>query len=143
MSNKIKFHIIALQEIKLKEDSTKIQVSGDMLIFGCIVPNKNIGGVGFLVKKDIVPFVDSYNIFAPRLTVLRLKTPGRRDIAIYSCYAPTSAAEDEEQEAFYNQLERVIKQDRSFYKFVLGDFNAITGGNGSGKIGRFGLGRAQ
>ncbi|KHJ98919.1 hypothetical protein OESDEN_01102 [Oesophagostomum dentatum] len=140
MSKKIKFHVIALQETKVKEDSTKTQVSGDMLILGCKLPNKNIGGVGFLVKKDIAPFVDSYNIFSPRLVVLRLKTPGRRDIAIYSCYAPTSAAEDEEREAFYNELESVIKQDAaSFYKFVLGDFNAIFGENGSGKIRRFGL----
>ena len=52
---------------------------------------------------------------------LHLKPPGKHDITVYSCYASTSAADDEKREAFYEDLEATLKKDKSFYKFVLGD----------------------
>ena len=45
-------------------------------------------------------------------------------------------------DAFYGQLEEVIRNEKSFYKFVVGDFNARVGkGNGEKyRIGSFGIG---
>ena len=45
-------------------------------------------------------------------------------------------------DAFYGQLEEVIRNEKSFYTFVVGDFNARVGkGNGEEhRTGRFGIG---
>ncbi|KAK6742644.1 hypothetical protein RB195_010105 [Necator americanus] len=45
----------------------------------------------------------------------------------YHCYSPTSAADESEFDAFYEELEEVIHSEKSFYKFVVGDFNAKLG----------------
>ncbi|KAK6728367.1 hypothetical protein RB195_005798 [Necator americanus] len=44
--------------------------------------------------------------------------------------------------AFYEELEEVIRNEKSFYKFVVGDFNAKLGKatEEEYRIGRFGLG---
>ncbi|KAK6761852.1 hypothetical protein RB195_022819 [Necator americanus] len=59
-----------------------------------------------------------------------------------NCYSPTSAADGSESDAFYEELEEVIRNEKSFYKFVVGDFNAKLGNatEEECRIGRFGLG---
>ncbi|KAK6737883.1 hypothetical protein RB195_020156 [Necator americanus] len=58
-----------------------------------------------------------------------------------NCYSPTSAA-DSELDAFYEELEEVVGNEKSFYKFVVGDFNAKQGKatEEEYRIGRFELG---
>ncbi|KAK6762494.1 hypothetical protein RB195_023281 [Necator americanus] len=58
-----------------------------------------------------------------------------------NCYSPTSAGDDSELDAFYEELEEVIRNEKSFYKFVVGDFNAKLGKATEEEywIGRFGL----
>ncbi|KAK6009885.1 hypothetical protein OSTOST_25157, partial [Ostertagia ostertagi] len=46
-------------------------------------------------------------------------------ISIINCYAPTSAATDGEKDTFYKELEEATKKERSYYKYVVGDFNAV------------------
>ncbi|KAK6761384.1 hypothetical protein RB195_022444 [Necator americanus] len=66
---------------------------------------------------------------------------GHSSISIINCYSPTSAADGSELDAFY-ELEEVIRNEKSFYKFVVGDFNAKLGEatEEECRIGRFGLG---
>ncbi|KAK6765546.1 hypothetical protein RB195_025450 [Necator americanus] len=49
---------------------------------------------------------------------------------------------ESELDAFYEKLEEVIRNEKSFYKFVSGDFNAKLGKatEEEYRIGRFGLG---
>ncbi|KAK6765821.1 hypothetical protein RB195_025625 [Necator americanus] len=58
------------------------------------------------------------------------------------CYSPASAADESELDAFEEELEEVIRNKKSFYKFVIGDFNPKLGKDTEEKyrIGRFGLG---
>ncbi|KAK6729301.1 hypothetical protein RB195_006384 [Necator americanus] len=44
-----------------------------------------------------------------------------------NCYSPTSAPDESELDVFYEELEEVIRDEKSFYKFVDGDFNAKLG----------------
>lgn len=140
MSRLVKYDVIALQETKAKKDSANVLNSGEFLILGKKVEGKNIGGVGFLVNTSVAHMVDSYEILSPRLATLRLKVPGRFSIVVISCYAPTSAADETERESFYQELEALLKKEKSFYKFVLGDFNAVIGEGGCGRVGKHGLG---
>ncbi|KAK6730210.1 hypothetical protein RB195_006959 [Necator americanus] len=63
-------------------------------------------------------------------------------ISIINCYSPTSAADDSELDVFYEELEEVIRKEKSFYKFVVGDFNAKLAKaiEEEYRIRRFGLG---
>ncbi|KAK6018885.1 hypothetical protein OSTOST_15498 [Ostertagia ostertagi] len=51
-------------------------------------------------------------------------------------------ADDSELDAFYDQLEEVIRTEKSFYKFIVGDFNARIGKveEKEDRIGQFGIG---
>ena len=44
-----------------------------------------------------------------------------------NAYAPTSSAEDEKGEQFYDHIERAIADSDSRYQIILGDFNAKIG----------------
>ncbi|VDP19877.1 unnamed protein product [Heligmosomoides polygyrus] len=72
---------------------------GTLVIRGEKVPSRNVGGVGFIQARQ-------------------------KNISIINCYSPTSAADEAKMNAFYEQMEVVIDSEKSFYKFVVGDFNA-------------------
>ncbi|KAK6764377.1 hypothetical protein RB195_024632 [Necator americanus] len=106
------------------------------------VPSRNVGGVGFVVHPSVVHLVDSHEILSPRLAILRLHPLRQKSISIINCYSPTSAADESELDAFYEELEEVVRNEKSFYKFVVGDFNAKLGKatEEEYRAGRFGLG---
>ncbi|KAK6730362.1 hypothetical protein RB195_007057 [Necator americanus] len=86
--------------------------------------------------------VQSRNILSPRLAILRLRPLRRKSISIINCYSPTFAAGESELDAFYEELEEVVRNEESFYKFVVGDFNAKLekATEEEYRIGRFTLG---
>uniref|UniRef100_A0A7I4YII4 Endo/exonuclease/phosphatase domain-containing protein n=1 Tax=Haemonchus contortus TaxID=6289 RepID=A0A7I4YII4_HAECO len=63
-------------------------------------------------------------------------------ISIINVYAPTAAAAQEEREEFYRLLEKTIRGEKSYYKYVVGDFNAVVGTNCTGdwRLGPHGFG---
>ncbi|KAK6748620.1 hypothetical protein RB195_001315 [Necator americanus] len=141
-AERIKFHVIALQETKCRRSDVRQMNDGTLVIRGEKVPSRNVGGVGFVVHPSVVHLVDSHEILSPRLAILRLRPLRQKSISIINCYSPTSAADDSELDAFYEELEEVVHNEKSFYKFVVGDFNAKLGKatKEEYRIGRFGLG---
>ncbi|KAK6760750.1 hypothetical protein RB195_021991 [Necator americanus] len=141
-AERIKFHVIALQETKCRRSDVRQMNDGTLVIRGEKVPSRNVGGVGFVVHPYVVHLVDSHEILSPRLAILRLRPLRQKPISIINCYSPTSAADDSELDAFYEELEEVVHNEKSFYKFVVGDFNAKLGKatEEEYRIGRFGLG---
>ncbi|KAK6748230.1 hypothetical protein RB195_001075 [Necator americanus] len=135
-AERIKFDVIALQETKCRRSDVRQMNNGTLVIRGEKVPSRNVGGVGSVVHPSVVHLVDSHEILSPRLAILRQKS-----INIINCYSPTSAADEPELDAFYEELEEVIRNEKSFYKFVVGDFNAKLGKatEEEYRIGRFGL----
>ncbi|KAK6732480.1 hypothetical protein RB195_016703 [Necator americanus] len=127
-AERIKFHVIALQETKCRRSDVRQNV-----------PSRNVDGV---VHPSVVHLVDSHEILSPRLTILRLRPLRQKSISIINCYSPTSAADESELDAFYEELEEVVSNEESFYKFVVGDFNAKLGKTTEEeyRIGRFGPG---
>ena len=123
----IKYHVIALQETKSRKQDVRQLSDGTLVIRGEKVPSRNVGGVGFVVHPTIAHLVDSHEILSPRLAILRLHPPHQKTISIINCYSPTSAADDSELDAFYEHVEEVVRNEKSFYKFVVGDFNAKIG----------------
>ncbi|VDM74710.1 unnamed protein product [Strongylus vulgaris] len=64
----------------------------------------------------------------------------QQTITIINCYCPTPAAVDSKLNAYYEDLEKIIRKETSFYKFVVGDFTAKIGmaEEGEHRVGRFG-----
>ncbi|VDO99550.1 unnamed protein product [Heligmosomoides polygyrus] len=61
-----------------------------------------------------------------RIGRLRVKRCGSVP-ALTVAYAPPSDYDDEEVEAFYVELEKFFKKNHTFYKVIVGDFNAKIG----------------
>ncbi|KAK6757175.1 hypothetical protein RB195_015162 [Necator americanus] len=142
-AERIKFHVIALQETKCRRSDVRQMNDGTLVIRGENVPSRNVGGVGFVLSHpSVVHLVDSHEILSPRQAILRLRPLRQKSISITNCYSPTSAADDSELDAFYEELEEVVRNGKSFYKFVVGDFNAKLGKatEEEYRIERFGLG---
>ncbi|VDP60698.1 unnamed protein product [Heligmosomoides polygyrus] len=94
---------------------------GTLVIRGEKVPSRNVGGVGFIVHTSLAH---------------------QKKISIINGYSPTSAADEAEMNAFSEQLEVVIRSEKSFFKFVVEDFNAEIGKarEDEYRIGKFGIG---
>ena len=48
-------------------------------------------------------------------------------LTVFVVYAPTSNCNEDEVEAFYTDLEKFYREDHTFYKVIIGDFNAKIG----------------
>ncbi|VDM52640.1 unnamed protein product [Angiostrongylus costaricensis] len=118
--DRIEFHVIALQETKIKKTDIRQLNNGILVIRGEKVPSRNVGGVGFVVHPSIVHLVDSYVILSPRIAVLRLQLSHHKKITIINCYSPIDAADECELNMFYYQLEEVIRNEKAYHKFVVG-----------------------
>ena len=75
--------------------------NGTLVIRREVIPQRNVGGVGFVVHPFIVHLVDSYEILSPRIAVLRLQLSHHKKITIINCYSPTDTADEYEINAFY------------------------------------------
>ncbi|KAK6736471.1 hypothetical protein RB195_019261 [Necator americanus] len=141
-AERIKFHVIALQETKCRRNDVQQMNEGTLVIRGEKVPSRNVDGVGFVVNPSVVHLVDSHEILSSRLAILRLRPLRQKSISIINCYSPTSAADDSELDAFYEELKEVVRNEKPFYKFVVGDFKAKLGKatEEEYRIGRFGQG---
>ncbi|KAK6765473.1 hypothetical protein RB195_025405 [Necator americanus] len=141
-AERIKFHVIAPQETKCRSSDVRQMNDGTLVICEEKVPSRNEGGFGFVVHPSVIYLVDSDEILSPRLAILRLRHLRQIPISIIICYSPTSAADESELVAFYEELEELIRNEKSFYKFVVGGLNAELGKatEEEYRIGRFGLG---
>ena len=105
--------------------------------------NKSREGVGILMDKEAKKSLIEWHPVSARIIVARFKTT-IRNIAMIQCYAPTAVAEEDERQAFYVQLNEVLrKQKRRDIIILGGDLNAKVGQENEGLehiMGRHGLG---
>ena len=98
-------------------------------------------GVGFIIKSSIEKSMLGYWAYSKRNIMIKLKAKPF-DIAIIQTYAPTSSHSEEEIEAHYEELNKMLKQVKSTdVLMVIGDFNAKIGkGKVNDIVGPHGLG---
>ncbi|CAH2088608.1 unnamed protein product [Euphydryas editha] len=73
-------------------------------------------------KKNIL----SFQGLSERVALLELSVYNT-NITIIQCYAPTTAASDDEVELFYNTVNNALKMCKQYNIIVMGDFNAKIG----------------
>ena len=93
---------------------------------------KSIGGVGFLVNKDIKDRVVEFRGDSSRVASLTIKINTKYYLQVVQVHVPTSTHEDEEVEEFYEEVSKIMSENKSYYKIVIGDFNAKVGGHQQG-----------
>ncbi|EYC12259.1 hypothetical protein Y032_0048g1692 [Ancylostoma ceylanicum] len=72
--------------------------------------------------------IDSFEQLTTRIGRLRLRRCGLTPaVTVFIAYAPTSSYHEDEIEASYMDLEKFYREDHTFYKVIVGDFNGKIG----------------
>ncbi|XGW11057.1 hypothetical protein V3C99_012506 [Haemonchus contortus] len=126
-ARKIKYDVIGLTETRRHRPLHAVFETGEELFLGTC-DSRGVGGVGVLVNTHLAMNIGSYESLTTRIGRLRLRRCGSIPApTIFVAYAPTSSYEEEELEAFYMDLERLYREDHTFFKVIVGDFNAKIG----------------
>ena len=121
-----KWNILGISEMRWKGFG-ELTVQDDHRLYYSGRTDKHQQGVGFLVHKDIVNCIISCNPISNRLITITLNACPF-NITLVQVYAPTSAAEEEETEQFYNELQGVLDTiPKKNITILMGDFNAKVG----------------
>lgn len=86
-------------------------------------------GVGFLVNRNWKENVQEFRSIKDRIAVLKLRQDNKK-IILVQVYAPTLTADDQESDAFYEELTQTINECKPKvrdYLLIMGDFNAQIG----------------
>uniref|UniRef100_A0A0K0D7N3 Endo/exonuclease/phosphatase domain-containing protein n=1 Tax=Angiostrongylus cantonensis TaxID=6313 RepID=A0A0K0D7N3_ANGCA len=123
----IRYDVISLAETRRCHPFNAAYDTGEELFLGTC-DSRGVGGVGVPVNTSLSMNIDSFEQLTTRIGRLRLKrcisTPAS---TIFVVYAPTSNYDEGEVEAFYMDLERLYREDHTFFKVIIGDFNAKIG----------------
>ena len=140
--------ITALSETRLADEGSITEDLGGYTFFWKGLPqqDRRIHGVAFAIRSSLLGVCEGVPVgISERLMRVRLPLAGDRYATIFSCYAPTLAAETEAKERFYEQLDAEISRVPFADKLILlGDFNARVGTEHlawAGVIGRHGTGK--
>lgn len=118
--------VVALQEIRWNGNGRVDKKDYSMFYSG---PKMRTGqcGTGFILNNKMKQSCLGFEPLGDRMCKIRLK--GRfRNLSIISAYAPTEDANDDEKNAFYDQLDRECSKIPKYDVLILlGDFNAKIG----------------
>ncbi|XGW09331.1 hypothetical protein V3C99_011546 [Haemonchus contortus] len=111
-ARKIKYDVIGVRRHRLLH---AVFENGEELFLGTC-DSRGVGGVVVLVNTHLA-MIDSYESLTIRIGRLGLKrclaTPA---LTIFVAYALTSSYGEEELEAFYTDLEKLYREDHTFFK---------------------------
>ena len=123
-AEKIKFDVIGISEAKRESPLIATPTNNMNIYLGARKTGSTSGGVGFLVASHLAPRVKKVDFLNHRIATLELACSSKRSITVIQVYTPTSDSDEEDQDEFYNLHLDTIKATRSFYKIIVGDFNA-------------------
>uniref|UniRef100_A0A0K0D2H1 Craniofacial development protein 2-like n=1 Tax=Angiostrongylus cantonensis TaxID=6313 RepID=A0A0K0D2H1_ANGCA len=123
----IRYDVIAMVETRRRHPFNAVYDTREELFLGTC-DSRGVGGVGVLVNTSLSINIDSFEQLTTqngRLLLIRCgSTPA---LTIFVVYAPTSNYNEEVVEAFYMDLKRFYREDHTFFKDIIGDFNANIG----------------
>uniref|UniRef100_A0A0K0DCI9 Endonuclease/exonuclease/phosphatase domain-containing protein n=1 Tax=Angiostrongylus cantonensis TaxID=6313 RepID=A0A0K0DCI9_ANGCA len=126
-AGRIRYYGIGLAEARRRHPFNAAYDTGEEL-FRRICDNRGVSCVCVLVNTSFSMNIDSFEQLTTRIGRLRLKRCGSTPVlTIFVVYAPTSNYHEEEAEAFNMDLERFYREDHTFFKVIIGDFNPKIG----------------
>ena len=110
-------------------------------VYYCGQDAQRRNGVAFICKDEIRRCVMGSNPVSDIIATIRLQCK-QVNMTALQVYAPTSTAEEEEMEEFYEKVQHVVDEiPRGDVLYVIGDWNAKVGQDETnGTTGRLGLG---
>lgn len=126
--SRYKIQILGICETRWKESGEIITHKGNYIIH-CGTRSGGESGVALMIDNNIKRSLIEWKPISDRIITARFKTKFK-NITIIQCYAPTEVKDDDEKDAFYEQLNVVLEEiPRSDIKVMMGDFNAKVGAN--------------
>ncbi|EYC22362.1 hypothetical protein Y032_0017g3304 [Ancylostoma ceylanicum] len=126
-ARKTRYDVLGLTVTRRNQPLNATIDTGKELFLG-ICHSRGFGGDGVLVNKDLSLNIDSLEQLTILIGRLRLRRCGSTPaLTVFVAYAPTSSYDEDEIEAFYMDLEKFYREDHTFYKIIVGDFNAKIG----------------
>ncbi|EYB87939.1 hypothetical protein Y032_0255g338 [Ancylostoma ceylanicum] len=126
-ARKIRYDVIGLTETRRQRPLNATFHTGEELFLGTC-DSREVGGAGALVNTNLAMNIDSFEQLTTRVGRLRLRRCGSMPaLTVFIAYAPTFSYDEDEIEAFYMDLKRFYREDHTFYKVIVGDFNAKIG----------------
>ena len=142
--SRYKLEILGISEARWTGSGKVRLASGATVLFsGPPEDSPHEKGVALILSKDAARALMEWEPVSDRIITARLASKCQNTTVI-QVYAPTDAAEEEDKEEFYNQLQAAFeKQKRRDVTLVMGDFNAQLGPDNANKeevMGRHGEG---
>ncbi|XP_076069804.1 uncharacterized protein LOC143041683 [Oratosquilla oratoria] len=138
----------ALSETRLPEEGSVAERKGGYTFFwkGKSKDEDRIHGVRLAIKTSLLKQLpDLPTSISERLMKIRFPLDRSRHATIISAYAPTLTSSDEAKEAFYEEINTLVKDVPPSDKLLLlGEFNARVGANynnWNGVLGLHGIGK--
>ena len=120
------WHVLGLCEMRWKSIGEIITDEGHKVYYSGH-DSRHESGVGFIVRKEVVPAVMGCQPVSSRIITLRIRA-SPFNIYIIQAYAPTSDHDEKEVDAFFHQLQGLIAQKpKNDILVVQGDWNAKIG----------------
>ena len=139
--------IAALSETRFSGEDSLTEVGEGYTFFWKGLPEglRRLHGVGFAIRTALLRNIPEAPVgLSERLMTWRIPLTNKRYVTIFSVYAPTLIAEEQEKDIFYDTLETALRSVPQSDKIILlGDFNARVGKNHlawNGTIGKHGIG---
>lgn len=118
--------MIGLSEVRRNEETQTEMKNGYILMHSA--GDNGQFGTGFIVKSEHKDKIEEFFPISKRISALKLVFSNKIYLII-EAHAPTTAHDPKDIEAFYNQLEDIIKQLKpgTHQMILIGDFNASIG----------------
>lgn len=118
----IKYDIIGISEVRRLGNTIKEYKDFILCSTG---QTQGRYGVGFIIRKDLKQYIESYLGISERVALLNLDILGKK-FTIIQVYAPTEESDEEEVNIFYDTVYEAL--GKAYDVFILmGDFNAKIG----------------
>ncbi|KAK6765914.1 hypothetical protein RB195_025683 [Necator americanus] len=125
LTRNIKHDVIELIKMKGRHPLNAVYETGEVFLGTC--DSREVGGIGVPVNASIIKNVDTFEQLTTRTERPRMRRcDPTQTLTIFFAYASTSSYEEEEVlvEALYMDLRKLYREDHTFYKIIVGDFNA-------------------
>ncbi|VDM63039.1 unnamed protein product [Angiostrongylus costaricensis] len=136
--DRIRFHVIKLQEATIRKTGICQLNNGILVIRREKVPARNVSGKGFIVHRTLSMFSTRTRSFSRALPSSVFNCCVIKKITVINCSSPTGTTDEYELDAFYYQLGEVVHNDKVYYKFVV-NARIGTANESEYRIGNFGL----